>query len=533
MKNALFFLLAIILMLGTLSSGCGEPETTESTTALTTAPTTTAPTSAVPKSGGVLRAICNEPPTGSIGIPSEMIGLAEFFVSPMVERLLLVNNHGGFIPQLATDYEYSNNNKTITFTLRQGVKFHDGTDFNADAVKWNLDRAVETSLAGTGNIESMEVVDDYTFVINIKEFTNTWLRTFSGEQSTTTGLIVSPTAYQTNGEEWALWNTVGTGPLKFKEYVVDTSFTMERFDDYWGDVALIDELSWVFIADYVTAVMNFEAGEADIMRQMGMATDMQRDLLPKGYLADPFLGLSFQLVPSSKDPDEILSKRELREALEYAIDKEGITSSILYGFSEPRYQLASHNMIPYMDDFEGRRYNPDKARQILDDAGISDVEFNLYSAPMFAGDSLEAIQANLADVGITANIQILDVPRWLDQSKNGFEDGLQLMVYGGASFGTFLTSTWSPGGGKAAGFFETVYISDEINDMMAQWIKLTDEQEMVDLGHDILLAMYEDVMAIPLWQGDDVYILQPYVRDLHLGDETFMFFDYNHVWLDK
>jgi peptide/nickel transport system substrate-binding protein len=532
-KNTLFVLLATILILGTLFSGCGKTETTTPTSTPSTAPTTT-PTTSTPKSGGILTLICNEPPTGSLGVPSEMIGLSEFFSNPMIERLILVNNHGGFIPQLATSYKFSNNNLTVTFDLRKGVKFHDGTDFNADAVKWNLERAIKANLTGTSNIASMEIVDDYTFRINIKEFSNTWLIQLAGEQSNTTGLIVSPTAVEKNGEEWALWHPVGTGPFKFKEYVVDTYFTMDRNDDYWGDKALVDGLKWIFIPDYVTAVMNFEAGQADVIRQMGMATDMQRDLLPKGYLADTFLGLTFMLIPSSNNPGSVLSSKEVREAIEYAIDKEAITESVFYGFSEPRYQTASYNMIAYIPDFEGRRYDPEKARQLLKDAGYPDgVKTTIYAPFMFAGDAVTAMQANLAEVGIDAKIEVLDIPRWLDMSRNGgWDDGLEIAVYGGASFGTFCSSTWGPEA-RNPGFFNTVYLSDELNAMKDQWLKLDNEEEMVTLGRDILQKMHDEATAIPLWQGDDCYMLQPYVRDLHLGDETYMFFDCNHVWLDK
>jgi peptide/nickel transport system substrate-binding protein len=379
----------------------------------------------------------------------------------------------------------------------------------------------------------MEVVDDYTFRINIKKYTSTWLQQLSGEQSTTTGLIVSPTAVKEHGEEWALWNPVGTGPFKFKEYIVDTSFTMDRFDDYWGDKALVDQLKWIFIADYVTATMNFEAGKADVMRQMGMATDMQRDLLPKGYLADPFLGLTNMLVPSSNNPGSVLSSKEVREAIEYAIDKETITASVFYGFSEPRYQLASHNMVAYLPDFQGRRYDPEKARQLLNDAGYPNgIETTLYAPFMFAGDAVTAMQASLEEAGIHAKIETLDVPRWLDMSRNGWDDGLNYSVYGGASFGTFVSSTWGPES-RNEGYWDTVYLPDEIAAMEKQWLILDDEEEMVTLGQQILQKMHDEAIAIPLWQGDDVYMLQPYVRDLHLGDETFMFFDTNHVWLDK
>jgi peptide/nickel transport system substrate-binding protein len=213
MKKLLLVLLMVMLAVSLLFIGCAKQAApSAATTPATTKPATTTTATLTPQTGGTLKFIMTELPQGTIGVPDNARGISFYRIIPN-ETLLIAVLDGSFKPKLATSYEWSNNNKTVTFHLRQGVKFQDGTDFDADAVKWSWDMAVEKKAVGADNLVSTEVVDKYTFRANIKEYSNTWLRYLGGDR-----LMVSPTAYKKYGADYMDWHPVGTGPWKFVSY---------------------------------------------------------------------------------------------------------------------------------------------------------------------------------------------------------------------------------------------------------------------------------------------------------------------------
>ena len=120
--------------------------------------------------------------------------------------------------------------KVITLTLRRGVKFHDGTDFNAEAAKWNLDQAISTKQFGSVLIDSVDVVDPYTIRINLKQRDNTLLGMLGFSYI---GMMISPTAFKTKGEDWVIANPVGTGPFRFASWQKDVKIAFRKFEGYW------------------------------------------------------------------------------------------------------------------------------------------------------------------------------------------------------------------------------------------------------------------------------------------------------------
>jgi ABC-type transport system substrate-binding protein len=446
---------------------------------------------------------------------------------------------GNINPQLATSFEWSNNNKTVTFYLREGVKFHDGTDFNAQAVDWNVQRRINAGVGGADNIESTQIVDDYTYVINIKEYKNTFILQMAGEGSgAVLGIIMSPAAVEEHSEDWADTHPVGTGPFKFKEYKVDTYYEMERNDDYWGGKPLLDGIKWIFIKDTVSAELAFEAGEADVLFQIGQSTTILRDMTPKGYPVDKFAGLNLNLIPSSGNPNSPLSNPKVREAIEYAIDKEKICQSVLYGYAQPMYQLAIPFQFTYIPDFEGREYDPDKARQLLEEAGYgSGFDTTIYCQFTLAGDDTTAIQSYLKAVGINAKLDVIEIPKWIDMETNGWEDGLMVSPQGATGYAAFLQRYWvkpeTPNWSSGL-YWTTLQRTDEIEALIQDYYLKPTLEEQTTASHAIIQEMYDEAFAIPLWLLDDCFILQPYVRDLKAGDTTYGFrFDELGAWLDK
>ena len=134
----------------------------------------------------------------------------------MIEILIKENNKGEFIPWLAESYQLADDRTAMTFKWRKGVKFHDGSDFNATVVKWNLENVMAAKQAP--NWSSVDIVDDYTVRINLSKWQNTMWSGFSSS-------MISKAAFDEHGIDWVRQNPVGTGPYKFVSYEKDASFT--------------------------------------------------------------------------------------------------------------------------------------------------------------------------------------------------------------------------------------------------------------------------------------------------------------------
>ena len=197
-----------------------------------------------------------------------------------MESLVFRTTAARFHPVLATSWTVAPDGKSITFALRKGVKFHDGTDFNADAAKWNMDRFMAAQPGTVPQWASIDKVDDYTVKLNLNTFQNTILNALEG----TPGMMVSPTAAQKNGADWMKTNEAGTGPFTLKSFSRDVSVQFTRFDGYWGSKAYLDGVNFDIIADANTARMAFESGQDNVFSST--VDSVTRDMVNKGFVLE-------------------------------------------------------------------------------------------------------------------------------------------------------------------------------------------------------------------------------------------------------
>jgi peptide/nickel transport system substrate-binding protein len=300
MKSKLSTLLNIILILVVASlslasfTGCASKSTPANTT---TAPTTTkpAPTSVTPKYGGTLK--YGDPffPASNIGWgpnPSWGGPTATIFL----ETLVKCDKNGVIQPNLATKWEVASDRKSIMLTLRQGVKFHDGSDWNATVAKWNLDVMIAAKKGDFAYASSVDILDNYTVRLNMNTFSNAFFTTLGGT------FMVSKAAYDAHGgnkeaEAWMAINPVGTGPFKLDNFKPGVSIKGVKFDGYWQKgLPYLDAIEMYGIGDPMTRTSSFQAGEVDMIA--GDLTKVEYDLQQKGgsvqsRLLPPNLTLAF------------------------------------------------------------------------------------------------------------------------------------------------------------------------------------------------------------------------------------------------
>jgi peptide/nickel transport system substrate-binding protein len=430
-------------------------------------------------------------------------------------------------PKLATSWETAKDLSSITFYLRQGVKFHDGTPFNAEAAKWNLDIYLERGTGAAASWSSVEALDEYTIRINLKPgaYTNTQLTTGYG--------MISPTAVQKNGIDWANVNPVGTGPFKFKSFVRDTSLEYERFDDYWGDKARVDGIKYIFIVDVTTAAMAFKAGDAQVWESADAKTSY--DLVTKsGYKRETRRGPIMHLMPDTLHEESPFSQLKVRQAVTQAINRQQIVDTMGFGTWEAVDQPNVPEQFGHVPgDFFP--YDPDKARQLLAEAGYPDgFSITIVTASIFPQDPLVAIQSDLSKIGIEATLDVVSPPKWMETGMSGgWNSGLFYVTLAATDFNycAFLeryflpTSLFStPVLGYPEGWFEK----------MDAMLKSSDPDVYIPLAKELVKDFEDYAVAIPLWAVNEVYVLDPSVHEMGVGTHGDGFtWNANKVWISQ
>jgi peptide/nickel transport system substrate-binding protein len=412
MTKSLFIFLSLLLALSMISISCGGPAA-PSTNAPSTASTTqtTAPpakTTLQPQNGGTLKIIF-DPITSTVsnmGYPAEKDQPGDQRLkSPSVENLLYQDQKYNIVPMLASSYEFDSGHTTLTLKLRQGVKFQDGTDFNAEAVKYVLEESRKSSSMGPyiAPCSSIDVVDTYTVRLNAKTvFDPAFLMNMANHN----GYMVSPTALKTLPKEKNLYYPVGTGPYKTVDFQRDAFMKFVRNDSYWGPKPYLDEINYIFIADSMVRIASFKSGEAHVLCDL-LGKDLS-DMQKTGAKYNLGWGGSIGIGFDSKDPNSRFSNVKVRQAVAYAINMDAANKSLGFGTWEVCTQVYPSANPAYNPKVTGYPFNPDKARQLITETGGG---FRTQITAPDTGvrkDLYTLIQNYLKDVGIDAALNMTD-----------------------------------------------------------------------------------------------------------------------------
>jgi ABC-type transport system substrate-binding protein len=477
-----------------------------------------------PKYGGTLRIVLGASP-GTFGYPPHVFGESAS-ASYFCFDTLLREVKGKIIPWLAESYQVSDDRSSITFNLRKGVKFHDGTDFNAAAAKWNLDEMISKKRAPYW--KSIDVIDDYTIRVNLKTWRNFLVSEFAGS---TKSWMVSPTAFKEKGIEWIRTHPVGTGPFKFVSYERDVAMIVERNPDYWiKGKPYVDRIENMYIADPTTKLMLMKSGGADmILAEPGKRA---ADLEAAGFPVNVQLVVNYTLIPDTRNEDSPFVDKRVREAMAYAIDREAMAKGLSYGYWKATYQLPARDTMAYDENFKmGRRYDPKKAKKLLADAGYKKgFKTKIISAPAGRNKDLcAAVQAYLGAVGIQCEMVYPDQAKFMKFQMGSFKHSIIIQPVG-----AYLNND------KAIQFFLSP-TSPRFKDWKrpAEFTRLFEisstsaepDAKLMKAYHDVLI---EEAAVIPVGSAGKSWGIQPYVMNPGL-DKRYMagFFQGEEVWLNK
>ena len=470
-------------------------------------------------------------------------------------------------PCLATSWEASADGTEIVFNLRKGVKFHDGTDFNADAVVFSFARQYDAThpfhqygeWAYWGymfsDVDKMEKIDDYTVKLVLKR-PNASIMT---SLAMFTVNIVSPTNAEKYKED-AFKHPCGTGPFKFVEWVKDDHITLVANENYWRKRPYLDKLIFRVIPDLSARVMalitnevqgieypnpaDFVMIKADpdlqLLTQPGMNTGYMAMNCGYGYKDANENGVRDPDEPWVKVPGycEPLTKKEVRQAINYAIDKKAIVKGLYMGTAIVAKNGMPPFMLGYNDEIKDYPYDPEKAKELLKEAGYPNgFKVTLYVMPvsrpyMFDPPKIgEAIKAYLAAVGIDVTLFQEDWSTYLQDTEagkhnmcllgwtgdNGDPDNFMNVLYGAnaCSIGT---------AGNVA-----FYNNEEVQDLLTKALRTYDVEKRAQYYKKAQEIIHEDAPWVYLAHANQNLVFRSNVHGYVLHPTSRKFF--YPVWI--
>ncbi|MHB8076278.1 ABC transporter substrate-binding protein [Desulfosporosinus fructosivorans] len=336
-------------------------------------------------------------------------------------------------PSLAKSWDVSADGLTYTFHLQEGVKFHDGTDFDANAVKVNIDRQLPPQVTADmpyatfvyGSVKDVQVVDKNTVKVNLTAPSTPFLANLAMVMSAP---IVSPKAL-TDSKNNVNQAPVGTGPYKFVKWAKDENIVLVRNDEYWGTKAITKNVIFKFIKDNSARVVALNNGEADMIDGIDATVVKQITDAGNKIFKAPGMNINYMAFNTSKAP---FNNAKARTAVSQSINVPELVKSLYQGYSEPATSILPAFMDGYDKSISQVAYDAAAAATAIKAAGLTKVHMITYTNPRpyntATGQSLaESIQGYLAKVGVTCTIDSFDWTTYKQKVKAGDYD---LAFYG-------------------------------------------------------------------------------------------------------
>ncbi|MFL0583029.1 ABC transporter substrate-binding protein [Solibacillus silvestris] len=427
-------------------------------------------------------------------------------------------------PGLAKEWEVSEDGLTYTFQLQEGVKFHDGTDFNADAVIKNINRwkgGKEEDFyyfnsmfkaEGEDIIKDVTAEGEHTVVFTLSRPQAPFLKNLAMSPFG----IGSPTAFEAAGDKFGD-NPVGTGPFKFTDWKRNDSITIEKFEDYWQEgLPKLDKVIFRSIPDNSARLNELMAGNIDLADGINPSDgktvegDSTLQLIERPSMNIGYLGLTNTRAP--------FDNKLVRQAVNYAIDKQAIVDAFFEGRAEVAANPMPSSISGYNDAISPYPYDPEKAKSLLAEAGYDGKEIELWAMPVprpYMPDGAkvaEVIQKNLEDVGIPSKIVTFEWATYLEKAKNGEADAFML--------------GWTGDNGDADNFIYTLldkdnigsnnyafYSNEEVHELLIQAQSETDENVRNELYKKAQEIIHDDAPWVPLAHSTPLLAAKAGVKD--------------------
>lgn len=402
-------------------------------------------------------------------------------------NLFSLNENGEIIPELVEKVEILSDN-SILLKLREKVYFHNGTELTAEDVKASLMRnlAIPVSKVLVESIKEIEVIDKYNLKIIQKNSPSILLHNLAHSSTA----IVKEVEENEDGI-----NLVGTGPYKISDWSIAEKVQLEAFDKFYAGKAKMSNIIFLTIPETSNRVIALETGEIDIAYDIA-STDIKGIEEKKGLkvINNLSLGTDFITINTKKIPD-----KKIRQAIEYAIDKQAIIDTVYEGYSNIPNSILTPAVFGYSKEFIPREYNLEKARELLKESEVErmSLELWIYDEPT-RQQMAQIIQANLKEIGIDVSIQVVEVSSFLQFTAAGEHDmliGLWYISTGDADYGYYpLLHSTSVGGVGNRSFYSNLKVDKYLD--YAREVTSLEERKKAYIEAQKIIS--EDVPLFPI-----------------------------------
>lgn len=547
-KTFLFVTMLVLSMLLLFGCSSDSTSTTDKGNNDNSSNTDTNQAASEPQSGGTITiASMQEPDT--LDVHKTAMSIASNVTSHLGGTLLAINPETNELePNLAEDYSVSEDGKTITFKIRQGVTFTDGTPLTAQVFKDTFDRILNPDTGATvaasliGGIQSTSAPDEYTFVIELVAPSAPFLRNLTSQ-----GYLqpLSMSAIEKFGDDYGR-NPVGAGPFIFKEWTTGQSITLVRNEDFnWPQrnaqnqgKAYPEQIVYKFITDAQTMLAALDSGSIDVA--MGVAPkDVQKYRNnPDFYVLEADrqgLGLFLEM----NVEDELLADLNVRKAINMAINKEAIIKAVLNGEGSPAYGPIPSTIFGYDPNVEnyGHKLNQEEAVSLLEDAGFTknskgimekdgkELSFELTTMGQY-NQAAQMVQAMLKDVGINLNIQSMEAGTLIEKVSQGEYD-LSFLAYSYSDPDILYLLFHSS---QIGGLNHSRVKNAELDELLEKGRITIDPEERKQVYARIQEIVVENAYWAPIYAEKIFYVVNSRVQDVKLSNVSI---EYQDAWVKQ
>lgn len=401
----------------------------------------------------------------------------------LYEGLVKPASDGSLVPAVASDVQISDDATEYTFTLREGITFHDGTPVTVEDVKYSIDRYAEIQgeSSAFSIVSGTEIKDEKTFAVYLKESYSEFL-----------GLMVVGIIPQS--VEDIIKNPIGTGPYKFVSYTPGQNILLEKNENYWKEgVPSLDKVEFKFIADVDTAFVELQAGTIDIMKYL---TAAQAETVSGDYnIIEGNMNLVHGMFLNCDY--EPLANQKVRQAICCAVDRDAINNFIFGGKSK----IIGSQMIPTLGKYYEPEaetvysYDPAKAKELLAEAGYADgfeLQINVPSSYSQHVDTSQIIAEQLSQVGIKTTINQQEWSTWLEETYTGSQFQATVIGFDGTLMPGDLMLRFVTGSSK--NFMN--YSNADYDKTYEEAYNTIDDEKKVELYKKAQMILAEDAAAV-------------------------------------
>src|SRR5690348_2639444 len=358
--------------------------------------------------------------------------------SALCDKLFDIDEKLNIVPQLATGYQWSPDNKALTIKLRDGVVFHDGEKMDAAAVKFSLER--HKTMPGSNRrgelapLSSVDVVDPLTVRLNLSAPFSPLLAQLADRA----GMMVSPKAAQAEGDKFGA-KPVCSGPFRFVERVAQDRIVLERYPNYWNKGEIhFDRIVYLPIVDSTVRLANLRSGQLDFIERLA-ASDVPQLKSDSRFKIAKITEIGYQGITINVGKSDLAQKNPLgkdarvREAFELALDRDGIVQVAMDGEADVGNQWVAPSNPYYAKNVPVPKRNVERAKALLKEAGVPNPSFTLMTPTTSDAQRVaQVVQAMAREAGFDVKIQSTEFATSLDQADKGEFDAYVLAWSGRA-----------------------------------------------------------------------------------------------------